>query len=140
MSPEALRGLKIFTDKKRGNCSTCHVIGEAYALFTDDKFHNLGAGMGKNGELMDLGRYEVTKVEADKGAFRTPGLRNVARTAPYMHDGSLKTLKDVVDFYAGGGSSNPQLDPEIKELKLSGQEKADLVVFLESLTGENGRR
>ena len=135
MSPEALRGLKIFTDKKKGNCSTCHVIGETYSLFTDEKFHNLGAGMSKNGELTDLGRYEVTKVEADKGAFRTPGLRNVAKTGPYMHDGSLKALKDVVDFYAGGGSSNPQLDPEIKELKLSGQERADLVAFLESLSG-----
>ncbi len=139
MSAGALRGLKIFTDKKRGNCSTCHLIEETYSVFTDQKFHNLGAGMGKDGELKDLGRYEVTKVAADKGAFRTPGLRNVAKTAPYMHDGSLKTLKDVVDFYAGGGTSNPQLDPEIKELKLSGQERADLVEFLESLTsGKSG--
>jgi cytochrome c peroxidase len=140
MNEAALRGLKIFTDKKKGNCSTCHAIGEAYSLFTDGKYHNLGAGIGKNGELTDLGRYEVTRVEADKGAFRTPGLRNVAKTGPYMHDGSLKTLKDVVDFYDGGGSSNAHLDPEIKELKLSAREREDLVAFLESLTGGNGRR
>ena len=135
MSAEAIRGLKIFTDKKRGNCSTCHTIGETYSLFSDGKFHNIGAGINASGEMTDLGRYEQTHVDADKGAFRTPGLRNVALTAPYMHDGSLKTLKDVVDFYAGGGTSNAQLDPEIHELKLSGQERADLVAFLESLTG-----
>ncbi len=135
MSDAAIRGLKIFTDKKRGNCSTCHTIGETYALFSDGKFHNIGAGINANGEMTDLGRYEHTGHDADKGAFRTPALRNVALTAPYMHDGSLKTLKDVVDFYSGGGTSNPQLDPEIHELKLSGQERADLVAFLESLTG-----
>jgi cytochrome c peroxidase len=136
LSPEAIRGLAIFTDKKRGNCSTCHTIGETYALFTDGKFHNIGAGINSSGEMTDLGRFDQTKNEADKGAFRTPGLRNVALTAPYMHDGSLKTLKDVVDFYAGGGTSNPELDPEIGELKLSGRERADLVAFLESLTGK----
>jgi cytochrome c peroxidase len=136
MTAEALRGLGIFTDKKRGNCATCHTIGETYSLFTDEKFHNLGAGTNAKGELTDLGRYEQTKVEADKGAFRTPGLRNVAKTAPYMHDGSLKTLKDVVDFYDGGGTSNAHLDPEIKELKLTQKERADLVAFLESLTGQ----
>jgi cytochrome c peroxidase len=135
LSPEALRGMKIFMDKKRGNCSTCHTIGETYATFSDGKFHNLGAGLNSKGELTDLGRYEQTKVEADKGAFRTPDLRNVAKTGPYMHDGSLKTLKDVVDFYDGGGSANPQLDPEIKELKLTESERAALVAFLESLTG-----
>jgi cytochrome c peroxidase len=136
MSPEALRGLSVFTDKKRGNCSTCHLIGETYSLFTDEKFHNLGAGVDKKGELTDLGRYEQTKIEADKGSFRTPDLRNVAKTAPYMHDGSLKTLKDVVDFYDGGGTSNAYLDKEIKELKLSEREREDLVSFLESLTGK----
>jgi cytochrome c peroxidase len=135
MSEAAVRGLAVFTDKKRGNCSTCHTVRETYSLFTDEKFHNLGAGIGKNGELTDLGRYDVTKVEADKGAFRTPGLRNVAKTGPYMHDGSLKTLKDVVDFYKGGGTSNAQLDQEIKELKLTDRERADLVAFLEALTG-----
>ncbi len=135
LSEAALRGLSVFKDKSKGNCVTCHTIDEKFALFTDGKFHNLGAGTNARGELADLGRYEVTKVEADKGAFRTPGLRNVAMTGPYMHDGSLKTLKDVVEFYEGGGTSNAQLDKEIKELKLSGQEKVDLVAFLESLTG-----
>jgi cytochrome c peroxidase len=135
LSPEAIRGWAVFTNKQKGNCVTCHTIEEKFALFSDGKYHNLGAGISKDGELTDLGRYTQTKVEADKGAFRTPSLRNVAATAPYMHDGSLKTLKDVVDFYAGGGTSNPQLDKEIKELQLTGQEKADLIAFLESLTG-----
>ncbi len=136
MSPAAIRGLAIFTDKNRGNCSTCHTIEKTYALFTDGKFHNLGAGMNSDGELTDLGRYTQTHDEKDRGAFRTPSLRNVAKTAPYMHDGSKKTLKEVVDFYVGGGNSNPQLDPEIKELHLTGQDRADLVAFLEALTCE----
>lgn len=136
LSPAAVRGLAIFADKDRGNCSTCHVIGQTYALFTDDKFHNLGAGMNSSGELTDLGRFAHTGVESDRGAFRTPSLRNVARTAPYMHDGSLKTLTEVIDFYVGGGNSNPHLDKEIKPIKLSAQDRADLVAFLESLTGE----
>jgi cytochrome c peroxidase len=136
LSPSAVRGLEVFKDAKRGNCAVCHSIGERDALFTDGKFHNIGSGIDPNGELIDLGRYHQTKVEADKGAFKTPTLRNIALTAPYMHDGSKKTLKDVVDFYVGGGTSNPHLDKEIKELKLSGQERADLVTFMESLTGE----
>lgn len=135
MTQEAVRGLAIFTDKRKGNCATCHTIDEKWALFTDNKFHNLGSGVGPDGELEDLGRYTETKVEADKGAFRTPDLRNVAKTGPYMHDGSLKTLRDVVDFYDGGGTSNPHLDKEIKELKLSERERMELVAFLESLTG-----
>lgn len=136
LSDAAIRGLAIFTDKQRGNCSTCHVIGEKFAVFTDNLFHNVGAGLDANGELKDLGRYTQTKVEADRGVFRTPSLRNVAKTAPYMHDGSLKTLKDVLDFYVGGGSSNPQLDKEIKPIILSAQDRDDLIAFLESLTGE----
>ena len=136
LSPAAIRGLAIFKDKNRGNCATCHTIDDKFALFTDNKFHNLGVGLDANGDLTDLGRYTQTKVDADRGAFRTPTLRNIAKTGPYMHDGSKKTLRDVVDFYVGGGSSNPQLDKEIKELHLSGAERADLVAFLESLTCE----
>ena len=136
LSPAAIRGLEVFTNKDKGNCATCHTVGEKSALFTDGQFHNLGAGMDANGELKDLGRFNQTKVENDKGAFRTPSLRHIAKTAPYMHDGSLKTLKEVIDFYIGGGSSNPQLDKEIKPLILSAQEREDLIVFLESLTGE----
>ncbi len=135
LSAAAVRGLEIFKDKNRGNCAVCHTIGEKEALFTDGKFHNLGEGIGPTGELLDVGRFEETKLEADRGAFRTPTLRNIAQTAPYMHDGRLQTLKEVVDFYVGGGSSNPNLDKEIKELKLNGRERADLVEFLKSLTG-----
>ena len=135
ISAAAIQGLAVFTDKGRGNCTACHIIGQKFALLTDGGFHNLGAGMNASGELTDLGRYEQTRAEADRGAFRTPNLRNAAKTAPYMHDGSLKTLKDVVDFYVGGGNSNPQLDREIKPLKLSAQDRNDLVAFLESLTG-----
>jgi cytochrome c peroxidase len=88
------------------------------------------------GDFTDLGRFGETAKQTEKGEFKTPTLRNVALTAPYMHDGSLKTLKDVVDFYAGGGNSNPYLDKEIKGLALSAQDRADLVAFLESLNGE----
>lgn len=134
LSPAAIRGLAVFIDKKKGNCATCHTIEDKYALFTDGKFHNIGEGIDPNGNLKDPGRYDQTHVDADHGAFKTPTLRNIAKTAPYMHDGSVKTLKDVVDFYVGGGSSNPWLDKEIKELKLTGTERADLVAFMESLT------
>jgi cytochrome c peroxidase len=136
LSPEAIRGLEIFRDPKRGNCAVCHTIENHSALFTNGTFHNIGVGVNANGEITDLGRFDQTKVEAEKGKFKTPGLRNVALTAPYMHDGSLKTLKDVVDFYAGGGNSNPNLDKDIKPLHLSAQDRADLVAFLESLTGD----
>jgi cytochrome c peroxidase len=119
-----------------GNCASCHSINRHFALFTDDQFHNIGVGV-KDEVPTDLGRYVVTKQEIDKGAFKTPSLRNVAQTAPYMHDGSLPTLKDVVDFYVGGGTSNPHLDPQIRPIDfLSGRQRADLVEFLESLTGE----
>ena len=136
MSAAAVRGLTVFQDPQRGNCAACHIIGEKNALFTDGLFHNLGTSLDANGELVDLGRYEQTKVDTDRGAFRTPGLRNVAMTAPYMHNGRLKNLREVIDFYIGGGSSNPQLDPLIKPLNLTPQERMDLESFLESLTGE----
>jgi cytochrome c peroxidase len=134
LSASAIRGLALFRDKQKGNCATCHTIDDKFALFTDGKFHNIGEGIDPNGNLKDLGRYEQTHVDADRGAFKTPTLRNIAKTGPYMHDGSVKTLKDVVDFYVGGGTSNPYLDKEIKELKLNGTERADLLAFMESLT------
>jgi len=136
LSPDATRGLALFADPKRGNCVVCHTINKNYALFTDGKFHNTGAGVNGEGDFTDLGRFGETAKQTEKGEFKTPTLRNVALTAPYMHDGSLKTLKDVVDFYAGGGNSNPYLDKEIKPLALDAQDRADLVAFLESLTGE----
>lgn len=139
LSPSARRGLEVFRNPKKGNCAACHTIGEKYALLTDNKFHNIGVGV-QNDQPKDLGRYNVTHNEADKGAFKTPTLRNIAKTAPYMHDGSLKTLKEAIDFYIGGGNSNPHLDKEIHALDfLTGQERADLKSFLDSLTGEMPR-
>ncbi|HEU0124628.1 MAG TPA: cytochrome c peroxidase [Bryobacteraceae bacterium] len=140
MSPAAVRGFAVFMDREKGNCSACHQVGTQFALFTDGQFHNLGAGMNSEGELTDLGRYDQTKSDADRGAFKTPTLRNITLTAPYMHDGSLRTLRAVVDFYVGGGNSNPHLDKQIKPLPLTGQDREDLVTFLEALTSENPRQ
>ena len=130
------RGFLVFSSKNKGNCTVCHVVGEKDALFTDNKFHNIGVGANID-KISDEGRYVVSKNDLDRGAFKTPSLRNVAVTAPYMHDGSLKNLKEVVDFYIGGGNSNAHLDKNIKALDfLSGQERADLLAFLNALTGE----
>jgi cytochrome c peroxidase len=136
LSPAQIRGLALFTDPQKGNCAACHTIGPKYALFTDGAFHNTGEGVGDNEESGDPGRFRATHSEADRGAFKTPTLRNVATTGPYMHDGKLKTLKDVVDFYAGGGNSNPNLDKRISKIDLSGRDRSDLVEFMKSLTGE----
>jgi cytochrome c peroxidase len=84
----------------------------------------------------DLGRYDVTKKEEDKGAFKTPTLRNVVHTAPYMHDGSESTLMEVIEFYVKGGIKNPQLSADMKPLELTSSEKQDLVDFLHALTGD----
>lgn len=136
LSLAAQRGLKLFLNPKKGNCSVCHVIGKKYALFTDNKFHNIGVGADTSGNFADVGLYARSKNTADMGAFKTPTLRNIAETAPYMHDGSQATLKDVVDHYVGGGTSNPHLDKEIHALDfLTFNERADLKAFLESLTG-----
>jgi len=136
ISAAAKRGFEVFRRADKGNCATCHTVGDRYALFTDNKFHNIGVGV-VNERPTDPGRFAVTRNPADLGAFRTPSLRNVALTAPYMHDGSLKTLKDVVDFYVGGGNSNEHLDPSMKSLdSLTGRDRADLVEFLKSLTGK----
>ena len=122
LSDAAQKGMKIFFGK--GHCSACHVGPN----FPDQAFHNIGVGFDK--EKPDLGRHEVTKVEGDKGAFKTPTLREIDRSAPYMHDGRFKTLEEVVDYYDKGCHPNPQLDEEIFELKLTPAEKADLVTFL----------
>jgi cytochrome c peroxidase len=136
LTPEAQRGLKLFLNPKKGNCNVCHQLGKKYALFTDNKFHNIGVGADTRGNFEDVGRYTQTGNETDMGAFKTPTLRNVAQTAPYMHDGSQPTLKDVVDHYVGGGTSNAHLDKEIHALDfLTFDERADLKAFLESLTG-----
>lgn len=127
LNASAKRGLRLFRGKAR--CSICHIGTN----FTDEKFHNLGAGEGVGQE--DPGRSDVTKDPADFGAFKTPTLRNVTLTAPYMHDGSLATLEDVITFYDRGGRPNPHLDKEIRPLQLSSEEKTDLLEFLKSLTG-----
>jgi cytochrome c peroxidase len=113
----------------KANCKSCHTGFN----FTDEQYQNIGVGM--NQPKPDFGRWDVTKNDADKGKFKTPTLRNVVLTAPYMHDGSESTLAAVVDFYDGGGIANPNLSKEIHPLKLTPQEKRDLVAFLEALTG-----
>lgn len=122
----AKRGLILFREK--ANCETCHTGFN----FTDESYHNLGVGMDK--PKPDLGRFNVTKKESDTGAFKTPTLRNITASAPYLHDGSAKTLEDVIDFYDKGGTKNPHLSKEIKPLHLTAQEKGDLVAFLKSLS------
>ncbi len=128
MSESAIRGRKIFFSAS-ANCAACHVG----VNFTDEKYHNLGVGM--EAEKPDLGREATTGNAADRGAFKTT-LRNVALTAPYMHDGSQKTLEEVVDWYAKGGHPNPNLSDKIKKFDATtAQDKADLVEFMKSLTG-----
>jgi cytochrome c peroxidase len=133
------RGFELFRSGKAG-CAGCHVPmpdpdGSGALLFADGRFHNLGVGYAE-GRMSDLGRYEVTRDPSDWGAFRTPSLRNVALTAPYMHDGSLETLSDVIAFYEAGGISNPNLDPIMVRRTLSQTERIDLITFLKSLTSE----
>ncbi|HKC94296.1 MAG TPA: cytochrome-c peroxidase, partial [Nitrospira sp.] len=102
--------------------------------FTDNKFHNLG--VPQVGPLKeDLGRYLVTRAEKDKGAFKTPTLRSIVETAPYMHDGVFKTLEEVIDFFDQGGGNNQNLSPLMKPLGLTAEEKSDLIEFLKALTG-----
>lgn len=131
LSEAAQRGLALFNGK--ANCFRCHTGFN----FTDEGFHNIGVGWdSEKKEFKDTGRYQVTKEQGDKGAFKTPTLRNIAQTAPYMHDGSEKTLEDVVEYYDRGGTPNPYLAAEVKPLNLTAEEKKDLVAFLRSLTGE----
>jgi len=155
----------LFTGKAR--CSECHTVTSKFALFTDNDFHNTGIGYsgamqgasdkrrvqiapGQFVELdrevvasvsetksNDLGRYEVTQNPEDRWKYNTPSLRNISLTAPYMHDGSLQTLEEVVQFYNRGGQANENLDPLIKPLQLNRDEVSALVAFLHSLTGSN---
>ena len=126
LSASARRGFRLFVG--RANCGTCHLA----PLFTDHELHNTGVSWGSP----DLGSYTITGREEDRGMFKTPSLRNVAMTAPYMHDGSILTLEAVIEHYERGGTPNPNLDEEIVPLRLTPQERADLIAFLESLTGE----
>jgi cytochrome c peroxidase len=128
LGDEARRGLGLFSGRAR--CVICH----SGSLLTDERFHNTGVAW-RSGALADDGRGGVTLQPSDRGAFKTPTLREVARTAPYMHDGSLGTLADVINFYDGGGHRNPGLDPAIRPLGLTSAERRDLHAFLRSLTG-----
>jgi cytochrome c peroxidase len=166
MSEAAVRGLKVFTGQ--GRCVSCHVIEQTQALFTDNRFHNIGVGFkniqGREAEIAEqflkaknagadvdktvlsnpdaseLGRFAVNEDINKIGAFKTATLRNIELTAPYMHDGSQKTLEDMVDFYNNGGrlKEDDPLSPfqsgGIRPLNLSDQQKADLVEFLKALT------
>lgn len=162
LGESARQGLELFLGRAR--CAACHLIGERSALFTDGKYHDVGIGWKQSlapatksrrvqlapgvfvevasdlirstGEPRpsDLGRYEVTQNPADRWRYRTPSLRNVALTAPYMHDGSMASLTEVVRHYNRGGFPHPEQDPLIKPLGLAESEIADLVAFLESLS------
>jgi len=128
MDESAKRGMAVFRGK--GRCIACHNGSN----FTDNHFHNTGVPqVGPMEE--DLGRFYVTRREQDKRAFKTPTLRSVIESAPYMHDGAFKTLEEVVDFYDKGGNANPQLSVLMKPLGLSPEEKNDLIAFLKALTG-----
>ena len=118
LSIEEVAGLQLFRGK--AGCVSCHVG----PVFSDEQLHNTGVAW-KGGRLMDEG--------AGGGRFKTPGLREVSRSAPYMHDGSLATLQDVIDYYDRGGRANPDLDQEIRPLHLTAAEKRDLAAFLRSL-------
>ena len=158
-------GFAVFAGK--GRCIACHAVGERHALFSDARFHNTGLGWARSqadparrykvqlapgvftevteqslaevseARQEDAGRFEVTKNPAERWAYRTPSLRNVAITGPYMHDGSLATLEAVVEYYQRGGIDNPGKDPLVAPLALSDAEKRDLVAFLRTLTGDN---
>lgn len=165
ISAQARQGFALFTGK--AGCSTCHLLGKQTALFSDQKRHNTGIGYGEtmaktkpkqslqiapgvfidvdsqplqtlaNPKPSDLGYYEISQNPADRWSYKTPGLRNVALSAPYMHNGSLATLEQVIAFYNQGGIANENLSPLIKPLGLSESEVAALVAFLQSLTGSN---
>ncbi len=129
MSESAKRGMYLFLGK--AECIKCHNGPN----FTDNKFHNIG--VPADGPLKeDLGRYNVTKKDSDKGAFRTPTLRNITDTAPYMHNGFFPTLFEVVQFYNGGGGRSENRSPDLHALNLNGQEVSELIEFMKALTGE----
>jgi cytochrome c peroxidase len=160
ISPAAQRGLALFNGKAR--CVSCHMINSSNPLGTDNLFHNIGvsartqnfealagkalAAIKADGsaaqldklaletDMSELGRFMITRNRSDIGAFKTEQLRNVGITAPYMHDGTLQTLWDVVDHYNKGGETNPYLDGGIEPLDLSEDEINDLVAFLFTLT------
>ena len=134
MTEQQVRGFKVFIDPSKGNCALCHQPPN----FTDNGFHNVGlASYGK--KEPDLGRHLQKQFDLTKGAFKTPPLRNIVQTAPYFHDGSAATLRDVVDHYATGGVVKTDVSPNINRLNISVKDKEDLVEFLKALTSEIDR-
>ena len=129
ISESAKRGKKLFFDKAR--CNLCHMGTN----FSDEKFHNIGIGWDDS-DTLDLGRYRVSKNEKDLGAFKTPTLREISKTAPYMHDGRFATLEEVIEHYNKGGVKNPFLDNQLVPLNLTKSEVKDLIAMLRSLEGE----
>lgn len=127
LTPEQYRGYKVFSDSGKGNCAACHKGPN----FTDNGFHNVGL------KTADPGRFAFLKVAAMKGAFKTPTLREIEMTAPYFHNGSAATLREVVDYYDKGGEDRSNVSADIKPLNLSERDKDDLVAFLRSLTGKS---
>lgn len=125
---DAKRGFALFEGK--ANCAACH---QGFN-FTDNGFHNIG--LKRTGKEIDLGRFEQRKLARMRGAFKTPTLRDVALTAPYMHNGIYTTLEEVVEHYDRGGDVQEDLSPDMKPLRLTAQEKADLVAFMRTLTGK----
>jgi cytochrome c peroxidase len=125
ISPSAKRGFRVFAGK--ANCAACH----SGPNFTDDGFHNIGLK-----DNNDNGRYELVPITISKGAFKTPSLRDIALTAPYMHNGAYRTLEEVIDHYDRGGDDKSNLDPNLKPLRLTNREKKDLVQFLRTLSGK----
>lgn len=131
VSDEVKQGHELFFNKAK--CNQCH-LGEN---LTDNRFHNLGVGWDpEEGEFADIGRYEISGDDEDKGAFKTPGLREVTKHAPYMHDGSMATLRETVVHYNIGGIPNPHLSPKIEALELTDEEIDFIVAFMEALDGE----
>lgn len=130
VSEAALRGGNVF--RNEGRCDLCH-SGTNFSDSDAGLFHNIGVGM--DSDEPDLGRYGVTGADEDRGAFKTPTLRNVTQTSPYMHDGGVATLEEVIDFYIRGGVANEWLDPKMQPLNLTDGQKSDLLAFLRSLTG-----
>ncbi len=129
MSAEQVKGFALFIDPAKANCSACH----SGPNFTDNGFHNLGlASFGK--ENPDMGRYAQRPIASLKGAFKTPTVREAANTAPYFHDGSAKTLEELVEFYSKGGLVKTNLSKSVKELKLTKEEVGQLVAFMNALS------
>lgn len=127
MTPQEVEGYKVFI---RSRCNNCH----SGPNFTNEEFRNIGIGFDSSHP--DLGRYNITHQNKDWGSFKVPTLREIEHTYPYMHDGSLKTLKDVVDYYDKGGHPNKNLNPLIHPLHLSEKDKEALISFLKALNGE----